>query len=168
MLRAVAYALATLVMAKLACSLPVEEKTGCVTSEDCVEDRICDEGQCSSGACVATCEAACDRVAGCELAGRPGDCEATCASATGLLPAFDEHDCKAEWDLLVDDACEVGQCLLDCRDLCVFAETCRLIADVPACTIGCQQLAPNCSVTTPMDCADVPSAVQCYEAGACP
>jgi hypothetical protein len=168
-LRAVAYALATLAMAKLACSLPVDEKTGCVTSEDCVEDRICDEGQCSSGACVATCEEACDRVAECELAGAAGDCEAMCTSATGVLPGFDERDCKAEWDLLVDDECEVAQCLLDCHALCLYAdEKCSLIVDVPACTIGCQHFAPNCSVPTPMECSDVPSAVQCYEAGACP
>ena len=168
MFRAVAYALATLAMAKLACSLPVEEKTGCVTSEDCVEDRICVEGRCSSGACAATCEEACDRMDACMLDGPAGDCEATCTDATGVLPGFDDGDCKPQWDLFADDACEVPQCLLDCRALCLFAaEPCLLIADVPACTVGCQQFAPRCSVPTPMDCSDVPSAVQCYEAGTC-
>jgi hypothetical protein len=154
----------------LACSLPVEEKTACFTSADCVDDRLCDAGQCVPGGCGVTCIEVCERVVDdCELAAIPtDDCQAECVTADGLLPAFRGDQCKRQWDALAaDDDCDVAQCLLDCRDLCILASECRLIVDIAACTIGCQEDANGCPTAAPSTCTDIPPTVQCYEAGRC-
>jgi hypothetical protein len=158
-----------LVAGWLACALPVDEKTGCFTSDDCVEDRVCDEGHCMSGACGAACLEACDEVDDCGVATMASeDCEAACVSESGLLPAFGPAECKRQWDLLrVEDQCAAVDCLLGCRELCRRAAECNLIVDAAACMIGCQDAQMGCAPAVPSGCADVPAAVQCYEAGTC-
>ncbi len=166
MLRIVGISIVVFAAGWLACALPVSEKTGCVTSADCVDARVCVDGQCTPGACGLTCLAACDRVEDC---GTPvAECEEECIEDDGLLPGFTDAQCKRQWDILAaDDDCDAPTCLGSCRDLCVCAADCRLIVDAAACTLACQEAEDGCLPATPCSCADVPAVVQCYESGRC-
>lgn len=168
MLRVVAFVLVGLAAVWVACSLPVDEKVGCVTSVDCVDDRICEEGRCVAGGCGVVCLEACDRVDQCGFAMVDDECASECIDANGLLPEYGDAECKQQWDELFtdEDECESAECLLLCRDLCVYAKGCLLIVDAPACAIGCQQTEGACPPIV-TECSDVPSTVQCWESGAC-
>jgi hypothetical protein len=167
-IRVVAVLLCALAAVWLACALPVDEKTGCVTSSDCVDDRVCIDAQCTSGACGNACLEACDRLEDC---GWPvaAACKDDCLLDGGVLPAFTADDCKRQWDVLAvdEDDCDAATCLTNCRALCRLAAECHLIVDAPACTVGCQEAEDGCPSAVPDGCAEVPAAVQCYEAGDC-
>lgn len=150
-----------------ACSLPTEQKTACIDSSDCVDARICDDGECMPGACVPLCDEVCRRRADCQQGGP--ECLSTCLlEHTTLAGGTSEDDCKRQWDLLeADPDCAVTACMAHCRDLCTTAASCKLIADATACTVGCQLMGLGCDDATPTDCTEVPTAVQCYEAQNC-
>lgn len=160
----------TWLVAHIGCSLPAEDKTGCSDSTDCIDHRICDDGECRPGACEPLCTEVCQRRDECEQAG--SDCLSQCllehgtSDGTSTVPS--EDDCKDQWDLLeANPDCAATACMAHCRDLCTVAASCKLIADATACTVGCQQIGTGCDEPLPADCTDVPSAVQCWETGGC-
>ena len=148
------------------CTLPAEEKNGCRTSVDCIDDRICVDQRCEPGGCDAPCEAACEQAPACgvDLA----DCTADCTREGGLLEALTPVQCKHAWDILADDEdCTAVECLDYCNDVCVAAEGCRLIDNAGACTLGCVNEGTACDGPAPTTCTAIPSAVQCFERGNC-
>jgi hypothetical protein len=156
----------------VACALPVAEKTACRSSDDCVEDRFCDDGRCRDGACEALCTAVCDGADECSDA--PSDCEARCVAGDDanpqLLPTLGAAQCRRLWDeVQADDGCDRSTCTLLCGELCRIARDCELVVDAAACVEGCVARNENCQPPTPTNCISVPADVLCYEdVDACP
>lgn len=147
----------------VACSLSVDDKTGCRTSADCVGTRICQDEQCTPGACEATCARACAGLDACSLAGAE-DCPSRCTTDEGILPGFGEAQCKRQWDLLDTEDCQADACRLYCRDLCAVAQGCALIDDDDgvACMLECQVQSEPCAGPAPAACVEIPGDVRCY------
>ena len=153
----------------LACALPLEDKTACRTSIDCVDARVCVEGQCRDGACETWCAAVCDAVSDCDE-GPASDCEARCVAGDAgepqLVPTLAPGVCRSLWDEWPeDDACAELACVLACAPICDLAQSCALIVDASACFAGCVAENDICAAAIPSECVAVPDDVQCWEAG---
>lgn len=151
----------------VACALRADDKTACRVSDDCVDDRFCEDGQCRDGACAALCTALCDGAEECSGA-RPPDCETRCVAGDAaepvLLPTLGGVRCRRFWDeVQADDGCDVSTCVLGCASLCDRARSCALIVDAAACTEGCVVRNDECTAAPPTDCVSVPDEVLCYE-----
>ncbi|HET6584164.1 MAG TPA: hypothetical protein VFG69_11965 [Nannocystaceae bacterium] len=152
------------------CALSSDDKTACRSSDDCVDDRICDEGQCRDGACDGVCLVLCDGAGECGGA-PPSDCESRCLAGDAtdpvLVPTLGAARCRRLWDEVHDD-CDDAACVLACADLCVRARDCELVDDAAACVEGCLARNETCAAAPPTDCISVPVDVLCYEdADAC-
>lgn len=150
----------------LSCALPLDGKTACNTSQDCVDARVCVDGRCHDGACEAWCSAVCDAANDCEQ-GPTSDCDSRCivGDVGTELPALTESSCKQLWDeWSQDDECYELACVLACAPICDLARTCGFVLDESACFAGCIARNESCGAAIPSNCISVPLAdVLCWE-----
>jgi hypothetical protein len=155
----------------LGCALPLAGKTACATSADCIDARVCVDGQCRDGACETWCAAICDAVGDCDDGSTAG-CESRClagdAGEPAFVPTLAASACKDVWDAWpADDACDGLACVNVCAPSCELARSCALIVDEAACFTGCIAMIESCDAI-PSDCVSVPDEVLCWEdASAC-
>jgi hypothetical protein len=158
--------------ALLACTLSLEGKTACRTSDDCVDGRVCVDGVCNDGACETLCAAICE---GADDCGDPiADCEDRClagdTATPPLLPTLTASACGHAYDALsAGDSCDALECVLACGSLCELARECNLVVDEPACFAGCVERNEACAAAMPTTCVDeFPDDLLCWEdADAC-
>lgn len=150
-----------------ACTLPVDEKTSCRTSQDCVDARVCVEATCRDDACGALCSAICEAADDC--ADPVASCEERCLAgedaAAPFLPTLDGRQCAAAFDAWsTAERCDATDCVLSCASVCAYAKSpCGLVVDDASCVVGCLQLVEDCPAAMPTNCVDVPTDVLCWE-----
>ncbi len=150
----------------LACTLPLDGKTACHTSQDCVDARACVDEQCRDGACDVFCTSICDAADDCTAI---TDCEDRCFAGSDatppLVPTLDAQGCADAYDgWATRDACESLDCVESCSTLCTFADSmCGIVVDPAACFVGCLARNEVCSAAMPTTCADLPTDVLCWE-----
>lgn len=169
--------------AAVSCTLPVDTKTGCTISDDCVGERVCVDQECRDDACEFVCALLTEQQESCEalsaLSTTPS-CTATGASLEGVRV----ETCRVYWDRLhssgdqpqltgsggssdgmPQSGCALQACAVQCPLICERATACALATDVRACTEGCLAQRWRCDGPGPSSCTDVPTDVLCYESG---
>lgn len=134
------------------CRLDASEKTACINSADCLDNRVCLAEQCANEPCPNLCARYCVRAQTC---GNPVD---NCTDTCPVEPS--ESQCKASFDELAELECDAIECLEQCVSVCDAALACALISDRDRCVDGCW--AWNYCPTAATSCADVPN-VSCYD-----
>ncbi len=119
----------------LACTLPLEDKTACEDSFDCLDGRACVQGQCTDDACGLACGALCNARSTCDA---ERSCDEVCDPAQTALASLDPAECGVQYDRLADASCDNLACFDACAASCERAVECALIDDASACTLHCQ------------------------------
>lgn len=146
----------------LACTLPLEEKSACDDSFDCLDGRACVEGQCTDDACGLACGALCETQSDCESARA---CEVTCDPAATDLAVLQPAECGVQYDRLAEGSCEHLGCFEGCVAACTRAADCALLDDLSLCTLWCQLDPAPCPEAAATCSAVDAGAVGCWSRG---
>lgn len=134
-------ALLTALVTVLACTLPLEDKSACDDSSDCLNGRACIAGECTDDACSYACGALCEVRDAC-VSDR--SCEAVCDPAASSLAVLEAAQCGPQYDLLNEGDCPALDCFEGCLATCERGVECALIDEASRCVLTCQQDVDGC------------------------
>lgn len=160
-MRAWSYVLLSAFVTILACTLPLEDKSACDESTDCLDGRACVEGQCTDDACGYACGALCEARDAC-VSDRA--CELVCDPAESSIAVLEPAECGVQYDLLRRAECDALDCFEGCLATCERGVECALIEEASRCVLTCQDELQCPAVPDACNVLDV-DALRCWSRG---